>query len=150
NDSFRLDEQLGSLVHAFYQQQAQINGGKMNRFAAASDAQGYAMAYWDITGLRLWDYARRYTLADNFFHAAFGGSFLNHFWLVCACTPVYPNAPDKIVAKLDGAGKLVKDGAVTPTAMASTPWSRSAVRTARRPTRPSSCPYRPCPRSATG
>jgi phospholipase C len=23
---------------------------------------------------------------------AFGGSFLNHFWLVCACTPQYPNA----------------------------------------------------------
>jgi hypothetical protein len=23
---------------------------------------------------------------------AFGGSFLNHFWLVCACTPKYPNA----------------------------------------------------------
>ncbi|PYM53190.1 MAG: acid phosphatase [Candidatus Rokuibacteriota bacterium] len=114
NDYFRLDEQLGSLVHAFYQQQAQINGGKMNRFAAASDAKGYALAYWDTTGLRLWDYARRYTLADNFFHAAFGGSFLNHFWLVCACTPVYPSAPEKIVAKLDAAGKLVKDGAVTP------------------------------------
>lgn len=29
---------------------------------------------------------------------AFGGSFLNHQWLVCACTPVYPNA-DKSVAK---------------------------------------------------
>ena len=24
--------------------------------------------------------------------SAFGGSFLNHFWLICACTPVYPNA----------------------------------------------------------
>src|SRR5262249_45147781 len=114
NDHFKLDEQLGSLVHAYYQQQAQIHGGAMNRFAAVSDAQGYAMAYWHITGLRLWDYARRYTVADSFFHAAFGGSFLNHFWLVCACTPVYPNAPDKIVARLDGAGQLVKDGRVTP------------------------------------
>ena len=37
--------------------------------------------------------ARQYTLADNFFHAAFGGSFLNHFWLVCACTQRFPNAP---------------------------------------------------------
>ena len=82
----------------------------MDKFALVSDAKGYAMGYWDTSALMLWDYARRYTLADNFFHAAFGGSFLNHFWLVCACTPVYPNATEKIVAKLDGAGKMVKEG----------------------------------------
>ena len=111
---FRSDQQLGSLIHAYYQQQAQINGGKMNRFALASDAKGYAMGYWDASRLMLWDYARRYTLADNFFHAAFGGSFLNHFWLVCACTPVYPNAPARLVAKLDANGAMVGDGPVTP------------------------------------
>jgi acid phosphatase len=72
------------------------------------------MGYWDTSKLMLWDYARRYTLADNFFHAAFGGSFLNHMWLVCACTPVYPNAPSHLVAKLDTSGKLVTDGALTP------------------------------------
>jgi len=114
NDYYRLDEVMGSLIHAFYQQQEQINGGRMNKFAASSDALGYAMAYWDTSSLKLYDYARRYTLADNFFHAAFGGSFLNHFWLVCACTPVYPNAPEKIVAKLDASGKLLTDGFVTP------------------------------------
>jgi phospholipase C len=111
---YKPSEKLGSLIHAFYQQQAQINGGKMDKFALASDAKGYAMGYWDTSAFMLWDYARRYTLADNFFHAAFGGSFLNHFWLVCACTPVYPNAPEQVVAKLDGDGKLVKDGYVTP------------------------------------
>jgi len=105
---------MGSLVHAFYQQQEQINGGRMDKFALLSDAKGYAMGYWDTSGLMLWDYAKRYTLADNFFHAAFGGSFLNHFWLVCACTPVYPNASEKIVARLDANGKLLKDGYVTP------------------------------------
>ncbi len=107
-------EKMGSLIHAFYQQQEQINGGRMDKFALVSDAKGYAMGYWDTSGLMLWEYAKRYTLADNFFHAAFGGSFLNHFWLVCACTPVYPNAPEKVVAKLDATGKMVKDGYVTP------------------------------------
>ncbi len=107
-------QQMGNLTHLFYQQQEQINGGRMDRFALVSEAKGYAMGYWDISGLMLWDYARRYTLADNFFHAAFGGSFLNHFWLVCACTPVYPGAPENIVAKLDGSGKRVEDGYVTP------------------------------------
>ena len=111
---FRPEQELGSLVHAYYQQRAQINGGTMNRFALVSDAHGYAMGYWDASRLMLWDYAKRYTLADNFFHAAFGGSFLNHFWLVCACTPVYPNAPAKVVAKVDATGAMVSDGAVTP------------------------------------
>jgi phospholipase C len=114
NDYYKLDEQLGSLVHAFYQQQEQIDGGKMDHFALRSDAKGYAMAYWDGSSLKMFELAKKYTLADNFFHAAFGGSFLNHLWLVCACTPVYPNAPESIVAKLDSNGKMIKDGFVTP------------------------------------
>jgi phospholipase C len=114
NEYYKPSEILGSLVHAFYDQQQQINGGRMNRFALVSDAKGYTMGYWDASGLRLWDYAKRYTLADNFFHAAFGGSFLNHMWLVCACTPLYPNAPEPIVAQVDGSGKLIRNGFVTP------------------------------------
>ena len=42
--------------------------------------------------LAMWQVARRYTLADNFFMGAFGGSFLNHQYLVCACAPEYPDA----------------------------------------------------------
>src|SRR5436309_725177 len=58
--------------------------------------------------------AARYTLCDNFFHAAFGGSFLNHFWLIAARTPVFAGAPTAVVARLDAAGNLVADGFVTP------------------------------------
>jgi phospholipase C len=102
------------LVHRWYQQQAQINGGRMDKFAAISDAGGLVMGYHDGSTTRLWEWARQYTLADNFFHAAFGSSFLNHFWLVCACTPQFPNAPADMVAQLSAAGEVVKDGAVTP------------------------------------
>ena len=58
--------------------------------------------------------AHNYTLCDNFFHSAFGGSFLNHIWLIAAASPVFPNAPIASIAVLDPSGKLVKDGAVTP------------------------------------
>jgi len=109
-----MNEQYGSPIHEFYTQQMQINGGRMNMFAAWSDASSLAMGYHDTSKLRLWDYARRFTLADNFFHGAFGGSFLNHFWLVCACTPRYPNAPGQIIAQVDDAGRLIKSGRVTP------------------------------------
>ena len=81
------------LVHRFYTNQEQINGGKLDRYAAMSDAGGLVMGYYDGSSLPLWKLAREYTLADNFFMGAFGGSFLNHFWLVCACTPSFPNAP---------------------------------------------------------
>jgi phospholipase C len=79
------------LVHRFYQEQLQIDGGKMDKFVAVSDAKGVMGDYYTGT-LPLAAEARRYTLCDNFFHAAFGGSFLNHFWFIAARTPVFPNA----------------------------------------------------------
>ncbi len=91
-------EKTGDLIHAYYRHQYQIDGGKMDRFAYWSDAKGLAMGYYDTTGLPLARWAREYTLADRFFQAAFGGSFLNHLWLVCACTPVWPNAPADVVS----------------------------------------------------
>jgi phospholipase C len=108
------NQKTGDLVHRFYQEQYQIDAGKMDRFVAWSDAAGLVMGYYDATSLPEGKLARRYTMADNFFHAAFGGSFLNHFWLICACTPRWPDAPAGEVAQLDDKGVLVKDGAVTP------------------------------------
>lgn len=108
-----LDERTGDLVHRFYQEQLQIDRGMMDKFAAYSDAGGLVMGYYDGSQLPLWSYAQQYTLADHFFHAAFGGSMLNHRWLVCACTPVFPNAPDSIRAKVGPDGELLQDGAVS-------------------------------------
>jgi phospholipase C len=87
------DDKTGDMIHAFYREQYQIDGGKMDRFATWSDGAGLAMGYWDTSGLPLYELAKQYTVDDNFFHAAFGGSFLNHFWLVCACTPVWTGDP---------------------------------------------------------
>jgi phospholipase C len=109
-----LNQNTGDLVHRFYQEQMQIDGGKMDKFAAISDAAGLTMGYYNTANLPLYTYAQQYTLADNFFHAAFGGSFLNHIWLVCACSPTWPNAPAASVAQVDANGNMVKDGAVTP------------------------------------
>jgi len=60
---------------------------------------------------------------DNFFHAAFGGSFLNHQFFIAAAAPVYPGAPLSMQAILDSGGqlaldpatgKIVHDGNITP------------------------------------
>jgi acid phosphatase len=124
------------LWHVFYQNQMQINGGKNDRFAAYADSGALVMGHYDGSKLPLWSVAQKYVLADNFFQGAFGGSFLNHFHLVCACTPVYPNAnkspakdmiavvdadgvsltlaPNSPKSAIEGVPKFVNDGKISP------------------------------------
>src|SRR5579862_8612025 len=75
------------LYHRFFENVMQINGGKNDMYAAWADSGGLVMGYFDGSSNALWNLATQYTLADNFFQAAYGGSFLNHQYLVCACAP---------------------------------------------------------------
>ena len=104
----------GDAVHRYYQEQYQIDGGKMDKFVAWSDAAGLVMSYYDATNMPEGKLAQQFTMLDNFFHAAFGGSFLNHQFLICACAPTWSDAPANIVAQLDGNGIMTRDGQVTP------------------------------------
>jgi acid phosphatase len=105
------DQLTNSPVHLFYQEQYQINGGRMDKFVAWNDAGGdhggLAMSYYDATDMPMGRLARQYTLCDNFFHSAFGGSWLNHMWLISARTPHWPEAPQDMVAQLDAHGVLI-------------------------------------------
>lgn len=112
---------LGTPLHRFYHHQLQMNSGAMNKFVAWTDVGAQVMGYYDTTRLPLYPYAKEYTFADNFFTAAFGGSWLNHMWLVCACTPRWENAPAEYIAKpvYDAQGNLTgietgEYGLVTP------------------------------------
>ena len=100
------DKLAPSPIHAFYQNREQIAGGRNNRFVASSNIGSWAMGYYDGGWQKLWQWAREYTLADRFFMGAFGGSFLNHQWLICACTPEFRNAPASLRAQLDPGDKM--------------------------------------------
>jgi acid phosphatase len=85
------------LVHRFYQEQYQLNDGHQNRYVTGSDAVGLTMGVYDTRALPIYQYLHRrghphYAIADNFFQAAFGGSFLNHQWLIAASNPMWPDA----------------------------------------------------------
>jgi acid phosphatase len=85
------------LVHRFYQEQYQLNNGRQNRYVTGSDAVGLTMGVYDTRALPIYRYLHgrghpHYAVVDNFFQAAFGGSFLNHQWLIAASNPVWPNA----------------------------------------------------------
>jgi phospholipase C len=115
------DQKTRDLVHRYYQEQVQIDGGKMDKFVAVSDAKGLAVGYYPTAQLPVAAEAANYVLADNFFHAAFGGSFLNHQWLVCSCTPVYADAVKDGSSKdlhtiLGDNGLPTKDGQLTTVA----------------------------------
>jgi phospholipase C len=85
------------LVHRFYQEQYQIDGGRQDRYVTGSDAVGLTMGVYDTRQLPIYRYlhargAPRYVVADRFFQGAFGGSFLNHQWLIAGQAPVFENA----------------------------------------------------------
>jgi acid phosphatase len=122
------------LVHRFYQEQYQLNGGKQNRYVTGSDAVGLTMGTYDTRKLPIYEYLHgrghpAYAISDRFFQAAFGGSFLNHQWLVAAATPTFPGAlkdgsADDLHSQVDANGMPntyplytptgpVKDGALT-------------------------------------
>jgi acid phosphatase len=129
------------LVHRFFEHQMQIDGGENDGYVAWSDAGGLVMGHYDYGGSELYALAREYVLADHFFQGAFGGSFLNHQYLICACAPEYPAAdaapahpsitvlerdaagayvprlkiaPGSPASALDGPPKFVKSGNITP------------------------------------
>jgi acid phosphatase len=101
------------LVHRFFEHQMQIDGGRNDGYAAWSDAGGLVMGHYDYSRSALYALAKEFVLADNFFQGAFGGSFLNHQYLICACAPVYPNAdtaaakPSIAVLDTDAAGHFL-------------------------------------------
>ena len=108
------DEETPDVLHRYYQEQLQIDGGKMDKYALYNTSAGLSQGYYKTSLIPLLSMAQRYTLCDNFYHSAFGGSFLNHMWLIASASPVFPNAPASIVAVLGSNGQLITDGQVTP------------------------------------
>ena len=118
------DGLTGDIVHRFYHEQYQIYGksvdpavqttpGTNQHFVNGSDNGGLVMSYFDATVLPEGQLAQQYTICDNFFHSAFGGSFLNHQFLIAAAAPSWPVAtPGPSVS--DPNNPVTKDNQVTP------------------------------------
>ena len=113
------------LYHRYYENQMQIAGGLNDKFAAWADSGGLVMGWFDGSRTAMWKVARDYTLADRFFQGAFGGSYLNHQYLICACMPEYPDAdtnpahPSITVLRTDAAGKFLPELALADNSPAS-------------------------------
>lgn len=115
----------GDLWHIFWHEQMQIDtgtlepsNGRMDKFIAYSGNPGYVLSYFNAPNLPEGQIAQRFTMADNFFHSAYGGSFLNSQWLICACTPRWNQPLPKsnttsFESYWDPATKTLRDGNLT-------------------------------------
>jgi phospholipase C len=111
----------GDIVHRFYHEQLQIDNGlleakngDLDKFVTWSDNPGLVLSYVDATNLPEGKLAQQYTLCDNFFHSAYGGSFLNHQWLVAAASPPWTAPiPTGFPSSYDPVNKILKDNQLT-------------------------------------
>lgn len=90
-------------THRFYHHQRQINGGANDQFLYWSDTtrtrpngldnmNALALSGVDASNYPVGKLAQEYVMCDNTFQSAYGGSFLNHQWLIAARMPVFYNA----------------------------------------------------------
>ncbi len=108
-----LNQPTGDATHRFYQEQYQIHGGRMNRFAVWSNSGGFSMSYYDISSTQMGSLAKEYVLCDNWFHSCYGGSTCGVLWLFAARMPEWRNAPPDLIARVSPGGALIKDGLVS-------------------------------------
>jgi phospholipase C len=120
------DAMSNDIVHRYYTEQLQMGNGALqpgsnnnNKFVSWSDNGSVVPSYYDATNLPEGLLAQQYTMADNFFHAAYGGSFLNHQWLVAAATPQWnqplPTSSSSFVSSWSPATQTLNDGNLPPT-----------------------------------
>jgi acid phosphatase len=130
NGPFALDQYIPAtvdtstdLTNNFYEEQRQIDGGKMDHFVLYdAAAKGLTMGYYKTSDLLLAAEAAKYTLCDHFFHGIYGGSLQNHIFMISANVATFPNAPASVKhAVLDANGMPVpdangkpQDGPLTP------------------------------------
>jgi phospholipase C len=115
------DQKTGDIIHRFYHQQLQIDNGvlepsngSMDKFVTWSDNGSLVFSYFDATNLPEGLLAQQYTLDDNFFHAAYGGSFLNHQFLIAANAPQWNQPiPAGFQSSWDPVTKTLKDSNLT-------------------------------------
>lgn len=99
---------IGDMTHLFYLEQYQINnpaytwisgdpknagGTPMSKFSVWGSNPGLSLSHYDEQNGGEGAVAKQFVLADNCFHSAFGGSFLNHQWLIAARTPIWSAPP---------------------------------------------------------
>ena len=111
----------GDIVHRFYHEQLQIDNGalepsngNMDKFLTWSDNPSLVQGYYDATNLPEGRLAQQYTMSDNFFHSAYGGSFLNHQFLVSAAPPQWQQPiPAGFQSSYDPVTKTLNDSNLT-------------------------------------
>jgi phospholipase C len=118
---FRDSSKTLDVTHRFYHHQKQINGGANDRFLYWSDIDvstpsggnnmnPLTLSGVDASNMRVGRLAQEFVMCNRCFQSAFGGSFLNHQWLISARMPVFPDARHKAATAIsDSTSPLPKN-----------------------------------------
>jgi phospholipase C len=109
------------IVHRFYTEQLQIGNGVLqpgtggnNKMVAWSDNTQAVLSHYDATNLPEGLLAQQYAMDDNFFQSAYGGSYLNHQFLVAAASPQWNQPiPGGFQSSWNPVTQTLKDGNLT-------------------------------------
>jgi phospholipase C len=115
------DATTNDIIHRFYHEQLQIANGvlqpgadNMDKFVTWSDNGTLVLSNFNATNLPEGLLAQQFTMDDNFFHAAYGGSFLNHQFLVAAAAPLWEQPiPAGFQSSWDPTTQTLADGNLT-------------------------------------
>ena len=89
-------------TQGYYNERFQLHNGHEDRFASptvdgfpvVSNAGGWALAWYNLTGSYLFGLASEFTVLDNHFHPSFGSAFANHQYLISGHLPYFNNSAD--------------------------------------------------------
>jgi phospholipase C len=94
----------GDLPHDLAAHRLSVNGGAMDGFGTGSYGSTYAYTIFDEDQIpNYWDWAREYSLSENFFASAAGPSYPNHYYFVAGSSGGVADNPENIrIGREDG------------------------------------------------
>jgi phospholipase C len=94
----------GDLPHDLAATRLSVNGGAMDGFGTGVYGSTYAYSIFDEDQIpNYWQWAREYSLSENFFASAAGPSYPNHFFFIAGSSGGVADNPENIRSvKVDG------------------------------------------------
>ena len=102
------------VIHRFYHNFHQIDGGLNDEYVTWSDGGGMCMGHYDANNFPEGQLAQEFTLCDNYFQGVFGGSIMNYIYFVSGQEASYPGGPASLLSADSNNPATLNDNILSP------------------------------------
>jgi phospholipase C len=102
------------VIHRFYHNFHQIDGGLNDEYVTWSDGGGMCMGHYDANNFPEGQLAQEFTLCDNYFQGVFGGSIANYIYFVSGQEASYPGGPASLLSVDSTTPATLNDNILSP------------------------------------